>query len=123
MRFEIVSGGEGRMFRGQRIEYRIEVFPLCRMSWVSEIEECVEGERFVDVQKRGPYKLWHHLHRFEPVAGGTLMTDIVRYDLPLGLLGGLAHGVFVRRRLEQIFDYRSRFLEERFGADPAVRAR
>jgi ligand-binding SRPBCC domain-containing protein len=66
--------------------------------------------RFVDTQIRGPYALWHHTHEFEPDGDGTLMRDTVRYALPLGPLGALAHRGFVRRDVERIFDYRAEAL-------------
>ena len=55
---------------------------------------------------RGPYRLWHHTHTFEPDGDGTLMRDVVRYALPLGPLGELAHALLVRRDLDRIFDFR-----------------
>ena len=62
------------------------------VSWLTRIEEWEPGVRFVDMQLSGPYKLWHHTHEFEPDgAGGTLMRDTVRYALPLGPLGEVAH--------------------------------
>ena len=65
------------------------------------------GERFVDAQIYGPYALWHHTHEFEADGDGTIVRDTVRYALPFGVFGGLAHLAFVRRDLEKIFDYRT----------------
>jgi ligand-binding SRPBCC domain-containing protein len=63
----------------------------------------------VDVQLRGPYRLWHHTHLFEPDGrGGTVVRDLVRYALPLGPIGGLAHRLFVARDLRLIFEHRRR---------------
>jgi hypothetical protein len=68
----------------------------------------VPGERFVDAQLNGPYKLWHHTHEFEPDGEQhTLLRDTVRYALPLGPLGEIARRLFVARDLERIFDYRT----------------
>ena len=72
--------------------------------------------RFTDVQVRGPYRSWHHTHSFEPHAGGTLVRDTVRYELPLGPLGRIAHAAFVRRDLERIFDFRHEEVARRLGA-------
>jgi ligand-binding SRPBCC domain-containing protein len=70
--------------------------------------------RFVDVQISGPYRMWHHTHDFEPApGGGTLMRDTVRYALPLGALGELAHRLLVRRDLERIFDFRRDAVHQR----------
>lgn len=72
--------------------------------------------RFADQQCRGPYRLWHHLHEFRQVEGGTAIRDLVTYRLPLGPLGRLIHRVLVRRQLEAIFDYRERVMRQLFGS-------
>ncbi len=92
---------------GTLIEYRLTLHGL-PIRWLTQIEEWAPGERFVDVQLRGPYALWHHTHEFEPAGDGqTLMRDTVRYALPFGPLGALAHKLFVARDLERIFRFRS----------------
>ncbi len=92
---------------GTLIEYRLRLHRI-PISWLTRIEEWVPGERFVDVQLRGPYALWHHTHEFEPDAGGgTLMRDTVRYALPYGPLGEVARRLFVARDLAAIFDFRT----------------
>ena len=94
------------MRRGTLIEYRLRLRGI-PIRWLTQIEEWAPGERFVDVQLRGPYALWHHTHEFELAGDGhTLMRDTVRYALPLGPLGALAHKLFVKRDVERIFDYR-----------------
>jgi ligand-binding SRPBCC domain-containing protein len=104
--FRIVEPGPAGMRVGTLIEYRLALHRV-PVSWLTRIEEWVPGERFVDQQLHGPYKLWHHLHEFEPApGGGTLMRDTVRYALPLGPLGAAARVAFVRRDLERIFDFR-----------------
>ena len=96
------------MRAGTLIEYRLRLHRL-PIAWLTRIEEWVPSERFVDMQLTGPYRLWHHTHTFRAHPdGGTLMTDTVRYALPFGPLGSLAHRVLVRRDLERIFDYRAR---------------
>lgn len=108
---------------GALIDYRIRLRGL-PMRWRTRIALWEPPHRFVDEQLRGPYRLWHHTHEFTAVAGGTRMVDTVRYALPLGPLGSLAHRLFVRRDLERIFAYRrERF--ERFlgpGASPTFEA-
>ena len=74
----------------------------------------------MDVQLRGPYRLWHHTHTFEARDGGTLVRDRVRYALPLGPLGELAHRVLVRRDLERIFDFRQERVARRLGRTPGA---
>lgn len=113
--FEITSPLEERMFEGQIITYRVRIAPLVRITWVTEIKCVVEGRSFVDEQRFGPYRFWHHRHQFEPVPGGVLMRDKVHYALPFGPLGALADLLFVRRKLEWIFACRQRILTEFFG--------
>ncbi len=106
--FEVVSPRPIEMRAGALIEYRLRLHGL-RVAWLTRIEEFVPRERFVDMQLSGPYRLWHHTHEFRELpGGGTLMTDTVRYALPLGPLGSLAHRLLVRRDLERIFDFRAR---------------
>jgi ligand-binding SRPBCC domain-containing protein len=113
--FQITSRPAGTMYNGQIITYRVKIAPLFWVTWVTEIK-CVEtGGSFIDEQRFGPYKFWHHRHTFEPVPGGVLMTDEVHYALPFGFLGSIAHFGFVRRKLEWIFSSRKRILAERFG--------
>jgi ligand-binding SRPBCC domain-containing protein len=69
----------------------------------------------VDEQRVGPYAMWHHQHKIEPIEGGVLMTDIVSYKPPLGFLGAIANALFIKRQLKGIFDYRTVALERRFG--------
>jgi ligand-binding SRPBCC domain-containing protein len=117
LRFRIVTPGPVRMAPGTLIEYRLALHRV-PIRWLTRIEVWEPGRRFVDVQVRGPYRHWHHTHSFEPRAGGTLVRDTVRYALPLGPLGRLAHAAFVRRDLERIFDFRHAEVARRLGARP-----
>lgn len=112
--FRITCPLADRMFEGQIITYRIRLAPLVDMTWVTEIKSVEERRAFVDEQRFGPYKFWHHRHEFESVTGGVLMRDKVHYALPFGPLGGIAHTLFVRRKLECIFRFRYDLLAERF---------
>lgn len=105
MHFETL-GIPAPMYQGQMIAYRIRVAPGVRLKWLTEIRHVREGHYFVDEQRRGPYALWYHEHRFEPKDGGVLMTDRVTYALPFGWLGDLVHALWVGRQLRGIFDYR-----------------
>ncbi len=67
-------------------------------------------------EAEGPYRRWHHRHEFLDVPGGTEAPDIVDYEMPLGPLGTSAHRLFVRRSVEQIFDYRRQALAGIFGS-------
>lgn len=113
--FRITSPVVGKMHEGQIITYQVKIAPLIWIPWVTEIKAVVEGSSFIDEQRFGPYKFWHHRHHFEACEGGVMMTDLIHYGLSFGLLGGIAHALFVRRKLEWIFAFRRRVLEERFG--------
>ncbi len=91
---------------GTVIDYTIRWlgFPV---RWRTLITTYEPPDLFVDEQINGPYSLWHHVHRFEDIPEGTLMSDEVRYSLPFGLLGDVVHGLLVKRQLEHIFDYRA----------------
>jgi ligand-binding SRPBCC domain-containing protein len=105
--FRVITPGTIEMRPGTLIEYRLRLHRV-PVRWLTRIEVWEPPERFVDVQVRGPYRSWHHEHRFAPApGGGTLMRDRVDYELPLGPLGALAHALFVRRDLERIFDHRT----------------
>ena len=103
------------MYAGQLIEYRVSPVLGIPMYWMTEITHVVEGKYFIDEQRFGPYALWHHQHHFRAVEGGVEMTDIVHYKIPLGPLGWIADRLFVRQKLEQIFDYRYRKVAAMFG--------
>jgi len=97
---------------GTRIEYRLRLHGI-PLRWRSRISDWDPPRRFVDVQERGPYRLWRHEHVFERREGGTLVRDRVEYAVPGGWV---VDRLFVRRDLARIFEYRSRALQELFGA-------
>ena len=114
--FVVVGELAGRMYPGQMIEYRIGILPAVKMRWLTEITQVREGEYFVDEQRVGPYKLWHHEHHFTPAPNGSgmRMVDRVTYEVGWGPLGDLVHALWVRRQLATIFDYRARKVAELF---------
>jgi ligand-binding SRPBCC domain-containing protein len=103
--FRVVTPRPIDMRPGALIEYRLKLHGV-PLSWRTRVAVWDPPRRFVDVQIAGPYRLWHHTHDFEPDGGGTVMRDTVRYALPLGPLGALAHRALVRRDLAAIFDFR-----------------
>jgi ligand-binding SRPBCC domain-containing protein len=103
--FRVLTPGPIEMTRGTLIEYRLKLHGV-PIRWLTRNETWEPPVRFVDVQVRGPYRLWHHTHSFEPDGDGTLMRDSVRYALPFGPLGELARRAFVARDLRRIFDFR-----------------
>ncbi len=112
---DIVIKPDGKMYPGMMITYQI--YPLMKipMSWVTEITHVNEPNYFVDEQRFGPYKLWHHEHRFETSGNGVLATDIVTYSIGKGFIGEWMHSLWIKKQLEGIFTYREKVLAERFS--------
>lgn len=117
MRFTVTSDPVHleKIYPGQIITYTVRPVLNIPLFWMTEIKHVEPGVFFVDEQRIGPYRLWHHQHRFRAIPGGTEITDLVHYQLPFGPLGALAHRIFVRRQLEGIFGYRRAVLEQMFG--------
>jgi len=117
MGFDITSGDlPEKMYEGMIISYKVRPVAGIRTDWVTEITHIREGSYFVDEQRIGPYALWHHQHIIEPIEKGVLMKDIVTYKPPFGVIGALANRLIIRKKLEEIFEYRRIVLEERFSA-------
>ncbi len=115
MNFNIISGADKSIYAGQIIQYKVSPVLGINLKWVTEITHVKENEYFVDEQRFGPYSLWHHKHFFKKINGGILMEDIVDYKIPYGLIGQFAHIIFVKKKLEKIFNYRHTKLEKLFG--------
>lgn len=116
MNFEIIAGGDEKMYEGQIIEYRVEFVHGMKSLWLTEIAHIREQKYFVDEQRVGPYRFWYHEHRFEKISGGVKMTDHVTYAAPFGFLGDIVHAVWIRNRLKTIFDFRYQKISEIFGS-------
>jgi ligand-binding SRPBCC domain-containing protein len=115
MRFRVISKHHGdKIYPGQVIEYKVSPLLNVPLYWMTEITHVKDKEYFIDEQRKGPYRLWHHQHHFREIAGGVEMTDIVHYRNP-AVIGGMANLLFVRGRLKKIFEYRFRKVEEVFG--------
>jgi ligand-binding SRPBCC domain-containing protein len=115
LRFRVVTPGPIEMRAGTEIRYGLRLHGV-PVRWLTSIEAWEPPHRFVDVQVRGPYALWHHTHEFEPAGeGATLMRDTVRYAIGFGPLGELAARAFVRRDLAAIFDFRAEAVAARLG--------
>jgi ligand-binding SRPBCC domain-containing protein len=123
LNFHIITPKPIAMDQGALIDYQIRWGPV-PLAWRTEIREWQPPHRFVDVQLRGPYRLWHHLHEFESVIINdtqmTRMLDVVHYALPITGLSWLAHSAIVKRDLNRIFDYRYQQIERIFGPSPIV---
>ena len=116
MGFEITSPVlPHKIYPGLMISYRVRPVLGIKMNWLTEITQVREPYYFVDEQRAGPYALWHHEHSLESTEKGVLMTDLVTYRLPGGPLGTLAHHLFIKNQLKNIFQYRELALEKQFG--------
>ncbi len=114
MSFEITSEVPARMYPGLIVTYRIRALWSISMNWVTEITHVDEPRYFVDEQRFGPYRFWHHQHHLREVEGGVEMTDLVHYAPP-GPAAPLVDRLLVGPRLREIFGYRREVLAERFG--------
>lgn len=116
MGFEVTGNtGKGQMYPGMIITYKVSPLLGIKLDWVTEITHVKDKEYFVDEQRIGPYTMWHHEHKIEPIEGGIMMTDIVTYQPPMGILGAIANTLFIKKQLEEIFGYRTVALENIFG--------
>ena len=96
MNFRITNNPGSETYQGQIITYKIGIFPFVKSNWITEITHFVKEKFFVDEQRFGPYAMWHHEHHFEELNDGkVLMTDLVNFKLPMGILGDFFAGKFV----------------------------
>ncbi len=115
MGFDIISEDiPDNMYEGLIIGYKVAPLLNIKTTWVTEITHLKEKEYFVDEQRIGPYKIWHHQHIIKPINTGVLMKDIVSYQPPLGILGNIANSLFIKKKLNEIFNYRTKALEKFF---------
>ncbi len=116
MGFNITSKVDKKAYQGQIITYKVSPVPFIKTNWVTEITQVKEQDFFIDEQRFGPYKMWHHEHWFEELENGnTLMKDKISYKIPFGFLGHIAQAVFIKKQLKTIFEYRFVTLEKMFN--------
>ena len=113
LRFRILTPGPIEMRPGAVIDYRLSLMGV-PFRWRTVIEAWDPPHRFVDVQTKGPYKLWRHTHTFDDAGADTRMSDRVEYALPFGPLGGLVQRLFVARQIESIFAHQQKIVAELF---------
>ena len=113
--FRVTGSSGDSMYPGMIITYIVKPVLGVPVKWMTEITQVAPKKYFIDEQRMGPYKLWHHQHHFEEVEGGVLMKDIVTYIPPLGFVGAIANTLFIKNALRKIFDYRSKVVENIFG--------
>lgn len=116
MGFNVISNLESKdIYEGMIIEYKVSPVLHIPLKWVTKITQVEKNKSFTDFQEKGPYKYWNHFHEFVPNEKGVLMKDIVDYELPFGLLGRIAHKIFIKKKLQNIFNYRYQFLDKYFS--------
>ena len=110
LNFRILTPAPIVMRPGALIDYQLRIrgFPV---RWQTKITVWEPPHRFVDLQKRGPYRQWIHEHRFIPLAGGTRCLDSIQYAVPGGIL---IQRLLVKRDVEKIFAHRARRLRGLF---------
>lgn len=113
--FEITSEVPEKMYEGMIITYNVSPFLGIKTTWVTEITHIKEQAFFVDEQRVGPYRLWHHQHWLEATEEGVRMKDIVTYQPPFGFLGLAMNALVIQKKLNHIFNYREKILEELFS--------
>jgi len=104
-----------KMYEGMIIGYKVSPLLGIKTTWLTEITHIRDKQFFIDEQRIGPYKMWHHQHFIEPIENGVLMTDTVTYQPPFGLIGAIANKFVIQSKIKQIFDYRTVALENRYG--------
>ncbi|MCG9790935.1 SRPBCC family protein [Flavobacterium algicola] len=115
MGFQITDYDGKNMYAGQIIQYKVSPLLGIKLPWVTEITVVEDKSYFIDEQRFGPYALWHHKHFFEATAKGVKMTDVVHYGLPLGLLGRMMNTLMVKSKLNEIFAYREKAVNQIFN--------
>lgn len=116
MGFVVLTNLESdEIYEGLVIEYTVRPLLNIPLKWKTRITQVDFQKSFTDFQEKGPYKLWNHSHYFEARENGVFMRDVVDYELPFGILGNLTHTLVVKRKLNHIFDFRYRILEELFN--------
>lgn len=116
MGFEITSPyTKDEVYEGQIITYKVYPFKGIKSYWVTEITKVQDQEYFIDEQRFGPYKMWHHEHFIEETDNGVLMTDIISYKMPFGFIGRMVEPIIVQKQLREIFEHREKKLIEIFG--------
>lgn len=103
------------VFAGLIQIYKMKILGVIPSCWVAEITHLDAPNSFIDEQKSGPFAFWHHRHSLKPIPNGVEVSDSIHYAMPFGPFGAIAHQLFVRRQLTEIFNYRTQMLEEFFG--------
>jgi len=114
LNFKVTSKLPDKMYAGMLIAYKVHPVLGIPVNWVTEITYVKEPFYFVDEQRFGPYKLWHHQHHFKETENGVEMTDIVNYALPFDPFSRLINALIVKNRVGEIFEFREKKLGDLF---------
>ena len=114
MDFKILDVLPAHIYQGLMIRYKIKPMFNIPLDWITEITEVKDKVYFIDEQRKGPYRTWHHEHHFKEVDGGVLMTDKLSYDIGMSFIGTLAGKLWVDKQVQKIFAYRRKKLSELF---------
>jgi len=116
MGFDITSDNKDqKMYEGMIVSYIVKPILGIPTKWLTEITHVVDKKYFVDEQRVGPYKLWHHQHILEERDNGVYMIDIITYQPPFGFLGAIANSLFIKKQLDAIFEYRFEAVNHKFN--------
>ncbi len=116
MDFQILTSLDDReIYEGMVIDYTVKPLLGLPLRWQTEIVKVNKPFYFTDRQVKGPYKIWEHTHTYFEKENGILMTDEIKYQLPLGILGNWMNTLIVQKKIESIFAYRKAILIKMFG--------
>jgi ligand-binding SRPBCC domain-containing protein len=117
MTFEVTTPNleKTKMYSGMIITYKVSPLLGIKLNWMTEITHVKEKEYLIDEQRFGPFAFWHHNHHFEAVEGGVLMHDILHYGVGWGVFGSIANAIIVNKKINSIFDFRFKKVEQLFG--------
>lgn len=117
MNFKILARSDaGEMYPGMITTYKLSPLFDLKVNWATEIAQIKEHKYFIDNQIQGPYKIWHHEHHFKEIENGTEVRDVLFYEVRFGIIGQILHRLFIRKRIEDIFNYREEKIKELFGS-------
>ncbi len=114
--FKILTPTPIKMSVGRLIDYKIYLMGI-PIHWRTLITDFDPPHTFIDQQIKGPYTIWHHTHTFQKVDGGVEIKDRVVYSIPFSILGRILNFLWIRKDLENIFNYRKKVIDELFEND------
>lgn len=114
MDFKVLTQLDNHIHNDMIIDYTVKPLLRIPLRWKTKILDVQNKNQFTDIQLRGPFILWKHVHQFIQQKDGILVKDTVHYRLPFGFIGRIAHSLFVRKRIAEIFSYRKIVLENLF---------